>query len=78
MSDLITNSPGVAHIDKLQTRIFGNRIFVDVEVSVADDLTVVEAHRIAENIHVTMEKHFGLVKHCMVHINPLSEVTHDF
>lgn len=78
MTELITNIPGVAHIDKLQTRIFGNRIFVDVEVSVADDLTVVEAHHIAENIHVTMEKHFGLVKHCMVHINPLSEVTHDF
>jgi cation diffusion facilitator family transporter len=78
MKQIIVSIPGVEHLDLLQTRIFGNRIFVDVEVSVADDLTVVEAHRIAENIHVAMEKDFGLVKHCMVHINPLSEVTHDF
>ena len=78
MKTIITGIDGVEHLDRLQTRIFGNRIFVDVVVSVADDLTVVQAHRIAENIHVAMEKDFGLVKHCMVHINPLSEVTHDF
>jgi cation diffusion facilitator family transporter len=78
MSEMIAKINGVEHIDKLQTRMFGNRIFVDVEVSAADELTLVQAHHIAEVIHVTIEKNFGLVKHCMVHINPLSEKTHDY
>ncbi len=78
MSDLISHIDGVAHIDKLQTRMFGSRIFVDVEVSADDNLTLVQAHRIAENIHVTIEGNFKLVKHCMVHINPLSEIHHDY
>ena len=78
MSEMIAKISGVEHIDKLQTRMFGNRIFVDVEVSAADELTLVQAHHIAEVIHVTIEKNFGLVKHCMVHINPLSEKTHDY
>ena len=78
MRTLIEKEAGVAHIDRLQTRMFGSRIFVDVEVSAADSLTLLESHRIAENIHLAIEKNFPDVKHCMVHINPVSELHHDF
>ena len=67
----------VDHIDVLQTRKFGCRIYVDVEVSADDDLTLLEAHTIAENIHKAIESNFSEVKHCMVHVNPCSEVHHD-
>lgn len=40
MKTMIEKEAGVAHIDRLQTRLFGDRIFVDVEVSAADDLTL--------------------------------------
>ena len=68
---------GVNHIDLLRTRQFGSRIFVDVEVSADDNLTLLQSHQIAEEIHHSIEKDFPNVKHCMVHINPLSEVSHE-
>ncbi len=78
MQELIATQRGVDHVDKLQTRIFGSRVYVDVEVSADDHLTLVEAHAIAENIHKKIEEHFPEVKHCMVHINPCSEKHHNF
>ena len=69
---------GVAHIDRLTTRMFGARVFVDVEVSADDELPLRESHRIAENIHRQVEQAYPQVKHCMVHINPVSEVEHNF
>lgn len=78
MQQLIAEIPGVDHVDKLQTRIFGSRVYVDVEVSADDHLTLVEAHAIAENIHERVEGNFPEVKHCMVHINPCSEKHHNF
>lgn len=77
MLAVIVEETGVDHVDLLRTRLFGNRIFVDVEISVSDDLTLIQAHQIAENVHQAIEKHFPDVKHCMVHINPLSEKEHD-
>ena len=77
MTALISAQKGVDHIDVLQTRKFGCRIYVDVEVSADDDLTLLEAHTIAENIHKAIESNFSEVKHCMVHVNPCSEVHHD-
>ena len=49
MQELIAAQKGVDHVDKLQTRIFGSRVYVDVEISADDHLTLVEAHAIAEN-----------------------------
>lgn len=78
MRQCIEAQAGVAHLDRLQTRIFGSRVFVDVEVSADDNLTLLESHRIAENIHRAIEDGFPAVKHCMVHINPVSESQHDY
>lgn len=74
---LIGKVPGVEHIDSLNTRMFGNRIYVDTEISVKDNLTLLQAHHIAEMVHSAIEANFPLVKHCMVHVNPLSEDSHD-
>ncbi|MBR4957931.1 MAG: cation transporter, partial [Phascolarctobacterium sp.] len=74
--ELIHRVPGVEHVDSITTRIFGNRIYVDVEISVDDMLPLIEAHHIAETTHTAIEANFPLVKHCMVHVNPLSESDH--
>ena len=76
LCDLIHRVPGVEHVDSITTRIFGNRIYVDVEISVDDMLPLIEAHHIAETTHAAIEANFPLVKHCMVHVNPLSESDH--
>ena len=75
--NLIGKVPGVEHVDSLNTRMFGNRIYVDTEISVKDNLTLLQAHHIAEMVHTAIEANFPLVKHCMVHVNPLSEDCHD-
>lgn len=77
LEELIEKVPGVEHVDSLYTRMFGSRIYVDVEISVKDDLTLLAAHHIAETVHTAIEANFPLVKHCMVHVNPVSETHHD-
>ena len=71
--NLVERLDDVEYLDSIHTRMFGNRIYVDVEISVRDQLTLVEAHHVAEVVHVAIELNFPLVKHCMVHVNPVSE-----
>ena len=57
-------------IDLMKTREFGNRIYVELEISVDGKLPLIEAHEIAETIHDDIEKNFPSVKHIMIHLNP--------
>ena len=61
---------GVLGVDLLHTRVFGNKIYVDIEIRVDGDKTLREAHGIAERVHDAIEKKFPKVKHIMVHVNP--------
>lgn len=61
----------VRRIDLLQTRIFGNKIYVDIEIGVDGSYTLWKAHEIAENIHDEIEQNFPKIKHIMVHVNPV-------
>ncbi len=69
--DCVRKNENVLGIDLLQTRIFGNKIYVDVEISVDGSLSLREAHGIAEDVHDRIEKNFSKVKHIMVHVNPM-------
>lgn len=60
----------VLGIDLFQTRIFGNKIYVDLEIRVNADYTLGKAHDIAEAVHEDIERNFPKVKHVMIHINP--------
>lgn len=63
----------VISIDFLQTRIFGNKIYVDIEIKVDGSYTLRKAHHIAEEVHQDIEAHFPKIKHIMVHVNPTEE-----
>ena len=69
----IGQQSGVRHIDMLHTRQFGNRIYVDLEIAVKRDISLVEAHAIAEKVHDAVEQRFPDVKHVMIHVNPEAE-----
>ena len=60
----------VLGIGMLQTRIFGNKIYVDLEIATDGSYTLSKAHTIAESVHDDIEKSFPKVKHIMVHVNP--------
>ncbi|MBR0360132.1 MAG: cation transporter [Clostridia bacterium] len=64
---------GVKNIDKLMTRRFGSKIYVDLEISEDADMTLAEAHSIAELVHDNIEEKIPEVKHCMIHVNPITE-----
>lgn len=62
---------GVVRIDDLKTRLFGNRMYVDVEIAADGSLTLEASHEIAEAVHLRIEEVFPDTKHCMVHVNPV-------
>lgn len=70
MRRVVLAQEGVVRIDRLQTRLFGARIYVDVEIAADGELPLREAHLIAECVHNAIEDSFEDVKHCMVHVNP--------
>ena len=57
-------------VDLLRTRKFGERIYVDIEINADGDMTLKEAHAIAENLHDAIENAYEDIKHVMVHVNP--------
>ncbi|MBR0461115.1 MAG: cation transporter [Erysipelotrichaceae bacterium] len=68
--DFIEKQPGVERVDLLQTRQFGNKIYVDLEIAVNGNISLHDAHAIAESVHDGIEQNFPSVKHVMVHVNP--------
>lgn len=68
--DCVMKNENVLGVDLLQTRIFGNKIYVDVEIQADALCTLQEAHDIAEAVHDDIEQNFPKVKHIMVHVNP--------
>ena len=61
---------GVLNVDLIKTRMFGNKIYIDLEISAKKDMTLEQAHDIAHQVHDRIEDKFKDVKHCMVHVNP--------
>lgn len=66
----VKNHKDVLGVDLLQTRVFGNKIYVDVEIEVNASYSLRDAHHIAESVHDMIEQTFPKVKHIMVHVNP--------
>ena len=70
MRDVVQQQEGVLAVDDIKTRIFGAKIYTDIEIAADGNLSLYDAHSIAERVHNEIEKHFPDVKHCMVHVNP--------
>lgn len=67
----ILRNKSVESVDLLQTRLFGNKVYVDLEVGIDGNYSLKEAHSIAEELHNSIEKEFKDIKHIMVHVNPV-------
>ena len=70
----VLSEKDVLGIDDIKTRMFGNKVYVDIEISLDGDKTLFETHAIAEKVHDKVENHFPDVKHSMVHVNPYLDV----
>lgn len=68
--ECVMRNTEVMGIDSLHTRIFGNKIYVDIEIEVDESYTLKKSHEIAEEVHENIEQDFPKIKHIMVHVNP--------
>ena len=73
LTECALEQEGVLGVDLLHTRVFANKIYVDIEINVDGDMKLKDAHGIAEHVHDAIEKTFPKVKHIMVHVNPAEE-----
>ncbi len=67
---LVLSDQDVISLDSLKTRLFGSKIYVDLEIGCLETLSLKEAHTIAHRIHDQLEQEIPLIKHCMIHVNP--------
>ncbi len=58
IEELTYSIEDVKGIKDLKTRIFGNKIYVDIDILVKGDITVTEGHDIAEKVHDLIEKKY--------------------
>ncbi len=70
---LVLKQDGVLGIDDIKTRIFGEKVYVDIEICADGNKSLNETHLIAEKVHDKVEKEFIDIKHIMVHVNPYEE-----
>lgn len=70
MRGVVLSQKDVLGLDDIRTRMFGSKIYVDIEICADGEKTLNETHRIAEAVHDAIEREFTDVKHCMVHVNP--------
>lgn len=68
--DSILSIPEINSLDSLKTRLFGNKIYVDVEIGIDKGISLEEAHEIAHLVQEHVIQDFKEVKNCMVHVNP--------
>lgn len=73
MRAAILSVDGVLGVDRLQTRLFGSKMYVDIEIAADGSQTLYQSHHIAEQVHDKIEREYPLVKHCMVHVNPAED-----
>lgn len=71
--ECVMKNKEVKGVDWFHTRIFGNKIYVDIEIAVDGSYTLKKSHEIAERVHEDIEREFPRIKHIMVHVNPAQE-----
>lgn len=68
--EIIDRRNDIRNLDDIKTRQFGNKIYIDIEISVDENMILKDAHEVAEKLHDEIEEKLPVVKHCMVHVNP--------
>lgn len=61
---------GVLGVKSIQTRVFGNRVYAEIEIFADGGLTLSESHAVATRVHDAVEESFSKVKHITVCVEP--------
>ncbi len=70
LTEFVSGQDGVTRVDLLKSRLFGSKIYVDLEIGVDGDWKLKDAHAVAQQVHDNVEREFPRIKHIMIHVNP--------
>lgn len=70
LKDYVSEQEDVVRVDVLRSRMFGSKIYIDLEIEVDGDKSLRESHAVAERVHSSVERNFTDIKHIMIHVNP--------
>lgn len=76
IEDLIFIIPQIRGIRNLHTRSIGNRYAIELDILLDGDMTVREAHEIADQVEATLRERYGASTHIVVHIEPMKRRVH--
>ena len=71
IADFAAAQEGVLGVDTIRTRMFGNKIYVDIKIFADGELHLTQSHRLAKCVHNAIEEKFEKVKHITVYVKPL-------
>ena len=74
---IISREQEIKNIDSIKTRLFGSKLYIDLEIAVDKELSLIDAHDIAHKVHDLLEEKIKNCKHCMVHVNPYNHQTNE-
>lgn len=69
--EIVERKSDIKNMDDIKTRKFANKAYIDIEISVDSNMLLKDAHEVAEKLHDEIEEKLPIVKHCMVHVNPI-------
>ncbi len=70
IKEIVLKNPKIYHIDALRSRIVANYIFLEIEVTIKEEMSLKDAHDVIENVRMDILKENKNVKHCLIHVNP--------
>lgn len=73
LRDYVLAQPDVLGVALLQSRTFGNRVYIDLVIQVDGELKLRDAHAVAERVHANVERDFPDIKHIMIHVDPIED-----
>ncbi|WIV12299.1 cation diffusion facilitator family transporter [Proteiniborus sp. MB09-C3] len=73
ISNVILSETKIEEINDLKARRHGSKVFIDVEVCVDPNISVLEGHDIAEDVEKVIYDNLDNVKKVLVHVNPCVE-----
>lgn len=68
--NMIKENSEVIVITDLKTRMFGNKIYIDVEIAVDGRISLSDANNISKELHDKIENKILMIKHCNIHVIP--------
>ncbi len=73
MVECAMHQDGVLGVDSIQSRVFGNKIYVDIQICADGEITLTQSHQISKRVHDTLENKFEKIKHITVYVNPIPQ-----